>query len=193
MNLKNEYLCKNLTASSFDACLSYNNSTPYSTYSGSHSAALTSLMKTRYTGCLEKLCFIAVDHVTHATLYWIQVQSVPATVCSMVQHTGHSNISCSSGLFFGLALHLAHMMSLSSFGRPAQRMFCFKSAHLSIWTAGLTPWHTTDFSILFMGENNEIPIQWLPKFLENVWIQNGLVQYMEEEFFIHFQVFLLML
>jgi hypothetical protein len=34
MNLKNEYLCKNLTVSSFDACLNYTcNPTPYSTSS----------------------------------------------------------------------------------------------------------------------------------------------------------------
>jgi hypothetical protein len=38
------------------------------------------------------------------------------------------------------------------------------SDHLSLQTAGTTPWHITDFGILFKGESNEIPIQLLPKF-----------------------------
>lgn len=124
-------------------------------------------MQFHYTICneWEKFCFIAVDHITHPTLYLMQVQSVPITagisyarVLSMPQYTDHSNISCSSRLIiFAIFLHLARMMSLFSFGRSVQRMFYLKSAHLSLRTAGLTLWHTTDFSIYFVGETNVNP------------------------------------
>jgi hypothetical protein len=66
--------------------------------------------------------------------------------------------------FLALFLHLANIASLFSFGQPIQRMFYFKSTHSSLQTAGLIPWHTMDFSILFMGENNRSPNQMLPKF-----------------------------
>jgi hypothetical protein len=108
---------------------------------------------------LEEMClFCCIDCVTHSTL-WDSVQAVPVTVgywCataqSMAQHIEHSQTSCNSTIFFGLLLHLAHAtVILFSFGWPVQGMFYFTSAHFCFWTAGLTHWHTTHLSILFMG------------------------------------------
>jgi hypothetical protein len=133
MNLKNEYLGKNVTVSSFDACLNYVcSSNPYSTSS------------------LIRFIYCCVDHRPRSsfiaqTLY--QDSSTIRSSHSWVSacHNRQTTVTFLAVVdcLFALFLHSAYMMLPSSFVWPMHRMFYFNSAHLGLQTDRTTPWHTT--------------------------------------------------
>jgi hypothetical protein len=108
-----------------------------------HSWKTVPLYTLQWTGG-EGLLHCCTSRYTHNTIghkygHFITGGFLYATAQSMAQHRDHNHISCGSRFSHCFVSSFGTHNIALSFGWPAQRMFYFKSAHLCLATAGLTP------------------------------------------------------